>query len=225
VSVPVHVAGLQQGSAIPPHATHDPPRHRSDVPHDPSEQHDWPAPPQDAHCPLSQTTLAAVHPIAQQACPAAPHPPQLPLVHVAASVKAQMEPEPAQRPATQQPMVRHVLAPQHTSPGLPHPVQIPASPTHRSPPVHWRPAQQLCPLPPHDRHVPLTHEPPAMHVPSLQQAPRRGPQVGAASAPSAAALSRGVPVSPPSRASALASVGCPLSVAALVSDVPSVVES
>src|SRR5271165_4458316 len=76
--------------------------------------------------PPPQATLPAVHcprlpppcPPGQQACPAPPHVPQLPLVHVP-PMTGHAEAAAVQFPFTQQPFPQP-LASQHASPGAPH---------------------------------------------------------------------------------------------------------
>lgn len=130
------------------------------------EQHGCPAPPHAAHVPDTQLTDAPVHsaPV-QQSCPLAPHVPQLPFEHTPPTV-GQVEPLPVHTPLTQQPPFAQVLDAQHASPGPPQWVQMPRPlPVHAELASQVRPAQHICPAPPHAWHTPPTHAPLVQVVP------------------------------------------------------------
>jgi hypothetical protein len=77
-----------------------------------------PAPPQGAHAPPEHTAPDAVHVLpVQQGCASAPHPPQLPWLHIIAF--GHVEPDPMQLPLAQHPPPLHALPLQQGSPGPP----------------------------------------------------------------------------------------------------------
>src|SRR5271165_4182022 len=124
--------------------------------------------------PPPQATLPAVHcprlpppcPPGQQACPAPPHVPQLPVVHVP-PMTGHAEAAAVQFPFTQQPFPQP-LASQHASPGAPHCAHSP--PLQAYPDGQDCPAQQASPAPPHAAHTPRVHTAPDPHSPPAQHA-------------------------------------------------------
>jgi hypothetical protein len=107
----------------------------------------------------------------QHACPAPPHMPQLPFVHVP-PICGHIELAVTHARFTQHPPAQPFAA-QHASPAPPHCAHTPAPP----PPPPWQtypvehefPAQQAAPAPPHVAQTPLLQTAPAPHVPPMQQ--------------------------------------------------------
>jgi hypothetical protein len=109
----VHALPAQQGWPAPPQSAQLPLRHT--VPaaeHESGSQQGSPAAPHEAHALFTHTTPLAVHcalPLppppapGQHACPAPPHVPQLPLVHVPV-MPVQVEPAAVHWWFTQQPV-------------------------------------------------------------------------------------------------------------------------
>jgi hypothetical protein len=126
--------------------------------------------------------------LAQQVWPAPPQLPQLPLVQLPPTL-GQVAPALVQVLFTQQPPAPQVLLEQHGSPGPPQLAQMPAlAPLHTLPVSQLRPAQQVCPAPPHTVHTPPRHAAPlaeqvlfaqhgspspphALQLPAMQAAP------------------------------------------------------
>lgn len=161
----------QQGSPWPPHGWQVllmP--HTMPDPHCRLAQQGSPAPPHVMQLPAPlQVVPAAVHwsPV-QHICEAAPHVPQLPDEHVPPIEQA--VPSATHTLLTQHPVAPHPVTGQQTWPADPQVVHTPAPlPVHVVPLPHTRPAQHESPAPPHERQVPLMHDP-FVHVSPAQQA-------------------------------------------------------
>jgi hypothetical protein len=108
----------------------------------------------------------------QQGCPAPPHVPQLPFMHMA-PLRGHAEPLGVQMAFTQQPPPPQLPPLQQAWPAPPHGEQIPPA-MQALPLAHARPGQQTCPAPPQSWQTPPTHAP-AAHIPFAQHAVPRVP--------------------------------------------------